>query len=148
MEIGTPKTPRASSMGHWPRLGFRRCAANITPQATTPTAKRTAAICGDGTAPAGVGADGPELLAQPADADTEDHAAAGQCIECRDQLRGDDGVAVRHHIDADAEPDALRNAAEIGERQAVGEDHAGKGTSSRRSSRSGDPASRRARAAE
>jgi hypothetical protein len=71
---------------------------------------------GHATAHARVGADGGELLAQPADADAEDDAPARQRIERRDQLRRDDRVAVRQHVHADAEPHARRRRRQIRER--------------------------------
>ena len=52
-----------------------------------------------------------ELLGQPADADAEDEAAAGQPVEAGDLLREDERVVLRDQADAGAETDLLVTAA-------------------------------------
>ena len=57
-----------------------------------------------------------ELLAQPADADAEVDPPAGQVVEVDHLLGRVHGVALGHEADAGAEPDAVGDGGQVGER--------------------------------
>src|SRR6267142_422249 len=61
------------------------------------------------------GAERLELLAQPADAGAEDHAALREDVRRRQHLGGEQGITVGDDEDADAEPDPGRRVSEVTE---------------------------------
>ena len=72
---------------------------------------------GDRAAAARVDAERPELLVHPADPDAEDQPPAGQLLDRRDPLGGQQRRPVGHDQHADAEADPLGDPGEEGERR-------------------------------